>query len=169
MQRHGKNLRRQICARRLYTAVLPLHSHRRCMPSNDWHLPRDPHPENRIDAGSMPNLDSSQLFSRPRPENLSLPQPPRKKQRARSEHSATPELKADQRLTRLLVAATADPFALLGPHPVREGWSIRFFIPWAAEASIAIVSPNTPAANSATPQTSVASPRRLTTLRLRTP
>ncbi|MEQ1354313.1 MAG: hypothetical protein ABLT11_09865, partial [Candidatus Acidiferrum sp.] len=31
-----------------------------------------------------------------------------------------------------------DPFALLGPHAVPGGWAIRFFIPWAAEASIAI-------------------------------
>lgn len=27
---------------------------------------------------------------------------------------------------------------MLGPHPVNDGWAIRFFLPYAAEASIAI-------------------------------
>src|SRR4029077_9384702 len=32
----------------------------------------------------------------------------------------------------------ADPFALLGPHPVSGGWAVRFFLPWAAEVSISL-------------------------------
>jgi 1,4-alpha-glucan branching enzyme len=32
----------------------------------------------------------------------------------------------------------ADPFAILGPHPIEDGWAIRFFLPWAAEAGIAL-------------------------------
>ena len=36
----------------------------------------------------------------------------------------------------LLRGRHTDPFALLGPHPVADGWAIRFFLPWAAEASI---------------------------------
>ena len=34
----------------------------------------------------------------------------------------------------------SDPFALLGPHPVSGGWTIRFFLPWAAEAGISLSS-----------------------------
>jgi 1,4-alpha-glucan branching enzyme len=45
-----------------------------------------------------------------------------------------------------------DPFALLGPHAVPGGWAIRFFVPWAGEASIAIGGnsngPGRPATNS---------------------
>jgi 1,4-alpha-glucan branching enzyme len=40
----------------------------------------------------------------------------------------------------LVVGRNADPFSLLGPHPVSGGWAIRFFLPWAAEASIALSS-----------------------------
>ncbi|MFI5057861.1 MAG: 1,4-alpha-glucan branching protein GlgB [Candidatus Acidiferrales bacterium] len=38
----------------------------------------------------------------------------------------------------LLAGRHADPFALLGPHPVSGGWAVRFFLPWAAEASISL-------------------------------
>jgi 1,4-alpha-glucan branching enzyme len=38
----------------------------------------------------------------------------------------------------LLGGRHADPFAVLGPHPVNGSWAVRFFLPWAAEASIAI-------------------------------
>jgi len=38
----------------------------------------------------------------------------------------------------LLAGRHADPFALLGPHPVSGGWVVRFFLPWAAEASISL-------------------------------
>jgi len=35
----------------------------------------------------------------------------------------------------LLAGRNADPFALLGPHPMNGTWSVRFFLPWAAEAA----------------------------------
>jgi 1,4-alpha-glucan branching enzyme len=38
----------------------------------------------------------------------------------------------------LVSGRNTDPFALLGPHPVSGGWAIRFFLPWAAEASISL-------------------------------
>jgi 1,4-alpha-glucan branching enzyme len=41
----------------------------------------------------------------------------------------------------LLAGKNGDPFSLLGPHPVSGGWAIRFFLPWAAEASISLNSP----------------------------
>src|SRR5262249_56963168 len=34
-------------------------------------------------------------------------------------------------------ARLADPFSLLGPHPVKDGWAVRFFIPWADQANLA--------------------------------
>src|SRR4029077_7079570 len=42
----------------------------------------------------------------------------------------------DARISALLAGQNSDPFGILGPHPVSSGWAIRFFIPWAAEASI---------------------------------
>src|SRR6202011_1082444 len=33
----------------------------------------------------------------------------------------------------------ADPFHVLGPHPVPGGWAIRFFLPYATDASILTV------------------------------
>jgi 1,4-alpha-glucan branching enzyme len=52
----------------------------------------------------------------------------------------------DDRAEALLAAVNADPFGILGPHPVSTGWAIRFFIPWAAEASIVFKNPaNSPA------------------------
>jgi 1,4-alpha-glucan branching enzyme len=44
------------------------------------------------------------------------------------------QLKAQ--IDALLAGRHADPFALLGPHPVSGGWVVRFFLPWAAEACI---------------------------------
>jgi len=41
----------------------------------------------------------------------------------------------------LLAGRNADPFGLLGPHPTNGTWSVRFFLPWAAEASIALRPP----------------------------
>jgi 1,4-alpha-glucan branching enzyme len=41
----------------------------------------------------------------------------------------------------LLAGRNADPFALLGPHPTDGTWSVRFFLPWAAEACIALRPP----------------------------
>src|SRR5258708_23167548 len=52
----------------------------------------------------------------------------------------------DARVNSLLAGQNADPFGILGPHPVPSGWAIRFFIPWAAEASIVFKNPaNSPA------------------------
>src|SRR5258708_29697736 len=48
----------------------------------------------------------------------------------------------------LLAGHHSDPFALLGPHPVEGYWAIRFFLPWAAEASISL---SPPAAQGTTP------------------
>jgi 1,4-alpha-glucan branching enzyme len=45
------------------------------------------------------------------------------------------ELRA--RIEALLGARLADPFSLLGPHPVKDGWAVRFFIPWADQANLA--------------------------------
>src|SRR5712691_8888022 len=41
----------------------------------------------------------------------------------------------------VLAARHADPFALLGPHPFNGNWSVRFFLPWAAEACISLKPP----------------------------
>src|SRR6266851_4233335 len=41
----------------------------------------------------------------------------------------------------VLAARHADPFALLGPHPLNGNWSVRFFLPWAAEACISLKPP----------------------------
>src|SRR5579859_2460216 len=41
------------------------------------------------------------------------------------------------RIDALLGARLADPFSLLGPHPVKDGWAVRFFIPWADQANLA--------------------------------
>jgi 1,4-alpha-glucan branching enzyme len=42
----------------------------------------------------------------------------------------------------LLAGRNADPFALLGPHPVQDGWAVRFFLPSAAEASLVFKNPS---------------------------
>jgi 1,4-alpha-glucan branching enzyme len=43
-----------------------------------------------------------------------------------------------RRIEALLAGRNADPFALLGPHRTADGWAIRFFLPWADEASVAL-------------------------------
>src|SRR5712691_5347702 len=66
-------------------------------------------------------------------------------------HSAattTRDPRLNAQIDALLAGPPSDPFALLGPHPVEECWAARFFLPWAAEASIS-VSP--PAAQAITP------------------
>src|SRR6267143_1612693 len=42
----------------------------------------------------------------------------------------------ETQIDALLAGRHADPFALLGPHPVSGGWAVRLFLPWAAEACI---------------------------------
>jgi 1,4-alpha-glucan branching enzyme len=41
----------------------------------------------------------------------------------------------------MVIGKNAEPFSLLGPHPISGGWAIRFFLPWADEASISLNSP----------------------------
>jgi len=43
-----------------------------------------------------------------------------------------------RRIEALVAGRNADPFALLGPHRTNDGWAIRFFLPWASEASVAL-------------------------------
>ena len=43
-----------------------------------------------------------------------------------------------RRIEALVGGRNADPFALLGPHRTADGWAIRFFLPWAEEASVAL-------------------------------
>jgi len=50
----------------------------------------------------------------------------------------TPEKALARSIDALVYGRNGDPFALLGPHPVSGGWAIRFFLPWAAEASISL-------------------------------
>ena len=44
-------------------------------------------------------------------------------------------------ISAFLAARYADPFSLLGPQPVPGGWAVRFFLPWAAEASLVFKNP----------------------------
>jgi 1,4-alpha-glucan branching enzyme len=69
-----------------------------------------------------------------------LPQPPQEKSSVRLETSSLTDTKHHAEVDALLNGRHTDPFALLGPHPVPGGWAIRFFLPWAQDASIAIVS-----------------------------
>ncbi len=50
--------------------------------------------------------------------------------------SGDPRLNAQ--IDSLLAARHSDPFALLGPHPVKDGWAVRFFLPWADATSISL-------------------------------
>jgi len=50
--------------------------------------------------------------------------------------SGDPRLNAQ--IDALLAARHSDPFALLGPHPVKDGWAVRFFLPWADATSISL-------------------------------
>ncbi|MBS1841016.1 MAG: 1,4-alpha-glucan branching protein GlgB [Acidobacteria bacterium] len=52
--------------------------------------------------------------------------------------AATPvDAQLNSSIDALLAARLADPFSLLGPHPVKDGWAVRFFIPWADQANLA--------------------------------
>ena len=55
---------------------------------------------------------------------------------------APPAAPGDPRLNAqiaaLLAARNSDPFGLLGPHAANGNWVVRFFLPWAAEASISL-------------------------------
>jgi 1,4-alpha-glucan branching enzyme len=44
----------------------------------------------------------------------------------------------NRRIEALLAGRNTDPFALLGPHRTADGWAIRFFLPGAVEASVAL-------------------------------
>ena len=70
---------------------------------------------------------------------------PQEKPKSRAASASAAPAKAlsdfDIRANSLLAATNADPFDILGPHPVPEGWAIRFFIPWAEEASIVFKNP----------------------------
>jgi 1,4-alpha-glucan branching enzyme len=57
-------------------------------------------------------------------------------QAASSEAQSSAQLKAQ--IDALVAGRHADPFALLGPHLVSGGWAVRFFLPWAAKASISL-------------------------------
>ncbi len=61
----------------------------------------------------------------------------RTKQRSRA-NGFRARLINNAEIDALLNGQHSDPFALLGPHRVANGWAIRFFLPWAAEASIVI-------------------------------
>ncbi len=66
-------------------------------------------------------------------------------------HSAattTRDPRLNAQIDALLAGHHSDPFALLGPHPVEGNWVVRFFLPWAAEASISL---SPPAAQGTTP------------------
>jgi 1,4-alpha-glucan branching enzyme len=43
-----------------------------------------------------------------------------------------------RRIDAIIAGRSADPFSVLGPHRTSEGWAIRFFLPWAASASVAL-------------------------------
>jgi 1,4-alpha-glucan branching enzyme len=64
------------------------------------------------------------------------------KEHTSAAHAASLGAKRDGQLEAqidaLLAGRHADPFALLGPHPVSGGWAVRVFLPWAAEASISL-------------------------------
>ena len=64
------------------------------------------------------------------------------KERTSAAHTASLGIKRDAQLDAqidaLLAGRHADPFALLGSHPVSGGWAVRVFLPWAAEASISL-------------------------------
>ena len=63
------------------------------------------------------------------------PIPPDSLQRAEAQPTGDAEFQA--RVDALLEARLADPFSLLGPHPVKDGWAVRFFVPWADQAKLA--------------------------------
>src|ERR1700687_1557202 len=54
---------------------------------------------------------------------------------------ASRDPRLDPQIDAFLAARHADPFALMGPHPTEGNWAVRFFLPWAAEASISLRPP----------------------------
>ena len=73
------------------------------------------------------------------PETIELSE-----QRPAMKHAASiaprdPRLSAQ--IDALLSAHHSDPFALLGPHPIDGNWTVRFFLPWAAEACVSLSPP----------------------------
>src|SRR6266480_14086 len=54
---------------------------------------------------------------------------------------ASRDARLDAQIDTFLAARHADPFALMGPHPTEGNWAVRFFLPWAAEASISLRPP----------------------------
>src|SRR6266550_2633772 len=54
---------------------------------------------------------------------------------------ASRDPRLDAQIDTFLAARHADPFALMGPHPTEGNWAVRFFLPWAAEASISLRPP----------------------------
>jgi 1,4-alpha-glucan branching enzyme len=67
-----------------------------------------------------------------------LPQTPQEPSSSSQGSVPLPTRPNNAEIDAFLNGRHTDPFALLGPHAVPGGWAIRFFIPWAAEASIAI-------------------------------
>jgi 1,4-alpha-glucan branching enzyme len=49
-----------------------------------------------------------------------------------------PDASQARRIDSILAGRNADPFSVLGPHRTGEGWAIRFFLPWAERASVAL-------------------------------
>src|SRR5437667_1308691 len=54
---------------------------------------------------------------------------------------ASGDPRLDAQIDTFLAARHADAFALMGPHPTEGNWAVRFFLPWAAEASISLRPP----------------------------
>ena len=59
----------------------------------------------------------------------------------------SPEQKFNAQIDAIVRGRHADPFSFLGPHPVDGNWTVRFFLPWAAEASISLRPPSIEGAN----------------------
>src|SRR5258708_2105081 len=55
--------------------------------------------------------------------------------------AASSDPKSKAQIDAFIAARHSDPFALLGPHPAEGNWSVRFFLPWAAAASISLRPP----------------------------
>ncbi|GAC1661505.1 MAG: 1,4-alpha-glucan branching protein GlgB [Candidatus Acidiferrum sp.] len=49
------------------------------------------------------------------------------------------DLQKNAEIDAILDARHADPFHVLGPHPAPGGWAIRFFLPYATDASVLTV------------------------------
>src|SRR5438445_9583427 len=59
----------------------------------------------------------------------------------RSGPAASREPKLNAQIDAIIGARHSDPFGLLGPRQAEGTWSVRFFLPWAAEASISLRPP----------------------------